>query len=597
MKSRYQDFVTKSCSAMSKIQKRLDVDEKWREHYIPPSFTAKEMTYGSVKSDSPVARLKTIEEVLQFCRPSKRLLIAAGAGMGKSMLSLDLTNKWRKDLPQMMDFKLVFLMPLRLMSNHTAPLERIICEDLKLMDVNAERELKRTLEYDSEGVLFLVDGYDELPPGQQQGTTINKLLAGDLAPDATVVVTTRPQRVGEITNRLRTSKYGTYVQLELEKLEDDLVKGYIVNVCVPGGSAEKKELVLDEIYKSVPPEVLRVPLLMTMTCLIWKWNQKTGVGGSAKKIYTESDVIGRMLGIYLSIQQEELEGGVDAPSFVSPSDDKIIPDVRRLFERVAEMCYHCIKRSEFVFSLETLKSFHLDLAKDIQALGFLEVEVDSEGAVVSARCLHTLIHEYCAADYITQYKNALNDLIAKFDKQPYSIASRIGFLTNTLVFAVGIKPDVLKEIASSRFHIPVVIPPSGGHRDLDISYEARLVHECSDVVIRDEFLSALSKAPLARPVPLHQAPEVNISAYVTLMECLGMPRCLELLKAVHQEHMELRTDGGLCKLQAVSGKRTVTDTLLLSCLPGLSLTETSGLLMHYASPELLLQSERLIGVR
>ncbi|XP_067140078.1 nucleotide-binding oligomerization domain-containing protein 2-like [Centruroides vittatus] len=143
----------------------------------------------------------SIEELFQNDRrfhPSKRILIQGESGSGKSTLLRKLALDWamQKD-GYLSHFTLVFLLQLKYM-------------DLDIDDALKDQILLKNFEEGYKGiiwdyirkhqheVLFLLDGFDEMPYEYKKTGTFDRLCKGVTIPEACVVITCRPHAMTEI---------------------------------------------------------------------------------------------------------------------------------------------------------------------------------------------------------------------------------------------------------------------------------------------------------------------------------------------------------------------------------------------------------------
>ena len=173
------------------------------------------------------------------------------------------------------------------------------------------------------------------------------------------------------------------------------------------------------------------------------------------------------------------------------------------------MCFESIKTKDVEFTSEILRRFRLHESKSLNQLGFLEITDDEEGKVLSARCIHNQLMEYCAAMHVADDSDALQYIQNIFTTERMS--ESLGFWQDTLIFSVGINHEVLSAISGSSFALRVSLDKEKDqHQCLDLSYEARLMQETDSMEAREQFCEALMKAPLE----LTRAKEVISCIYV-----------------------------------------------------------------------------------
>ena len=126
----------------------------------------------------------------------QRLILIEGApGIGKSTLAWELCRKWN-DFLCMRQFSLVILLRLR-----EKKVQRI--ESVSDLLYSYKKDDKQTLENkvsNNEGskILFILDGFDELPKNLQQEGFLFDLIGGRELPKSTVLVTSRPSATADL---------------------------------------------------------------------------------------------------------------------------------------------------------------------------------------------------------------------------------------------------------------------------------------------------------------------------------------------------------------------------------------------------------------
>ena len=157
---------------------------------------ADEFTRMSIKgeTDNIIQRKTpvTLEDILkpgEDGRPVQRVLVEGAPGAGKSRLAWEICQKWAK-LDSLKQYKLVVRVELR--GKRAQEAKRL--NDLFPLskDINIEKVLAAI--GDGEGVLIILDGFDELPDDQRtKGSMyIDLIKREELLPEATVLITSRP---------------------------------------------------------------------------------------------------------------------------------------------------------------------------------------------------------------------------------------------------------------------------------------------------------------------------------------------------------------------------------------------------------------------
>ncbi len=140
-----------------------------------------------------------IREVI--CPPDKFVLVEAAPGMGKSALSLELCRNW-DIFPNLQSFKLVLLLGLR----EPRVQKMSSLNDVFFHDDNSlcSSVVQNVLKDEGKDVLFIFDGYDEIPESLYESTDcfLCRLISGECLPRASRLVTSRPSVVYKLKPQL-----------------------------------------------------------------------------------------------------------------------------------------------------------------------------------------------------------------------------------------------------------------------------------------------------------------------------------------------------------------------------------------------------------
>ena len=175
------------------------------------------------------------------------------------------------------------------------------------------------------------------------------------------------------------------------------------------------------------------------------------------------------------------------------------------------------------------------------------------------------------------------------------VITKLAFHSNPLLFAVSLKHNLLTSIGYTDKEFPIVRVTHEGdgnvysnNLDLELSYQSRLFQECHDSSTKKEYMEQIKQYSLPdESLILTYRPKIQASAYISLVDALGLDGRLYLLKRAHQEAMTI--DGGHATLSAPEGSTTryITDTILISCLPVVDLIQTEKIVIQYCSLQVL----------
>ncbi len=180
-------FVNLECADVSKRLSRKEMEESWSE-----------IVQGKLDR-FPRERI-TMDQIASKVEGkfSKLVVIKGAPGGGKTTLSWELCRRWYNG-EVWTDYSLVVLLRLR---------DENVREAVELVDLfqcentDASKNVVATTiiqNHHGQGILFILEGLDELPPPLRQKNSIfMKLISGRLLPASTVLVTTRPWAVCDL---------------------------------------------------------------------------------------------------------------------------------------------------------------------------------------------------------------------------------------------------------------------------------------------------------------------------------------------------------------------------------------------------------------
>ena len=206
----------------------------------------------------------------------KRLLVRGKPGAGKSSTVSKLAYDWacnKQDSP-ISEYQLLFAITINEIETD-ADLIGII-QDQLLPEVSGEA-LRAYIQSNASSICVLFDGYDEAMRYFHQCEDVRNVLCSKWLADACVIVTSRPNKVGEFCQ-----KYASFTQVEVTGLSWDGRNRYVEkffrmsreckNDHDDKDTANKitSDSLFDNIHKSQRLyELSFVPIILSMLCLLW----------------------------------------------------------------------------------------------------------------------------------------------------------------------------------------------------------------------------------------------------------------------------------------------------------------------------------------
>ncbi len=312
---------------------------------------------------------------------ARRILVQGAPGVGKTTMALELCRRW-KDGELLQEYDLVILLRMRetrlraaqcisdLFYHHDPNLRDAVCSK-----VAASNGL---------GVLFIIEGFDELPEELQKSSIFAKLIKGTTLNNASVMVTTRPSASELASSTLPADCDVQHIEVVgfTRHQTDQYLEEMIPN---------KELLTSFRQYLSRFPyirDIMYVPLNCAIVVMVYKHNQgRRSLPKTQTELYTELTRI--LLLTYLSAQPEYK----DCKPALS-GIDRLPPHVLTQFEQLCKMAYDGIKRNQLIFEC---------LPSDVNTLGLFEAVPDMHNDhVESYSFLHLSLQEYLAAVHVSK---------------------------------------------------------------------------------------------------------------------------------------------------------------------------------------------------
>ena len=324
-------------------------------------------------------------------KPVNRVLVEGHAGIGKTILTLMLSEEWAmgKILQQ---FSCVLLLPLR---------EKKIASATSVLDLlkvhhNSERirtsVAEELEENEGEGVLIIADGWDELQDAQRsEDSFLYDLLFGNVLPSASVLLTSRPSASASL-HQLPSVKS----VVEIMGLNEENITEYIVSEFEK--DPEDASRLLQHLNSNpLLFSICNVPLNCAILCHLWR-TLKQELPSTLTELYTQI-----ILSVIFRDIQKKYPGCTKSKFF--KSFNSIPSELQSSWHRTCEFAFEALLKNQIIFSNEELAAFFpeaVDTDQELPCFGLLQSteKVILVGYSLSLHFLHLTFQEYLAAFHL-----------------------------------------------------------------------------------------------------------------------------------------------------------------------------------------------------
>ena len=373
---------------------KYKVGETSTEHIVNERILNFDKFFGTVINKSCL----TIEQVACSVKDGASypnvVLVIGAPGVGKTTFSWELCHRWAKG-ELLKDYSLVILLNLRDEGAREAKDLIDLFPYPKRSTSEAAAVMDEVLKINGKGVLFLLEGFDELPEAMRSKPSIYlDLINGKLFPFATVLVTSRPWAVGDLQ-----WKYPVRRIIEIVGFTGQQIDEYVVRY----SNGDHKLLTELRRYLSLNPPIhaaMYIPLNAVIVCELYKERRSSGrvIPSTMTELYT---IFSRNLLLrYLD------EGPQDPVRQLIKFED-LPPKIYQKFLALCELAYKgIVNKQQLVFS---------DLPDDFDSLGFMKSVQElhiSSGVSVSYNFLHLTMQEFLAAYHLSLHPECTQHLSA-----------------------------------------------------------------------------------------------------------------------------------------------------------------------------------------
>ena len=352
----------------------------------------KEVLHSIIQEGNVDRVLKTkvgikLNDIFEADEAARKVILIEGApGSGKTTLSWHICQKWASgELFQ--QFSLAVLVQLRdpAIQSAAAITDLLPCTDNTLV-----QEAMSEIQFQGgEGILFVMDGWDELATDVQQESAVRQLLQSSLAnpfPNSTIVVTCRSESSGQLQTVASS-------RIETMGFTSPDIKEYF-SECLKGDSQAVEKL--SEVVQQNPQieASCYLPLIAAIIVTIFLVTPNSKLPTTLHELFTA---------LVLTCILHHLQTRTQYKAILSLTSLDALPDTIQLsFDHLCQIAFSGIKRNKLSFSAEEA-GIHSDfdtlsLLQGIQSFQFgLSVGVSKAYSF-----LHLSVQELLAARHISK---------------------------------------------------------------------------------------------------------------------------------------------------------------------------------------------------
>ncbi len=357
-------------------------NRKINEEYI--GYTLK----GNIREILTDRELITTDKILDKQEPLF-VIIEGAPGMGKSTLAWELCTKW-EEFHHMKKYSLVILLRLRETGVQTMTCLSEIFPRIHIDTITLLRDIHQCL---GEGVLFVLDGFDELPLTLQQNGFLIDIMNKKIFPKCSIVVTTRSSASTTLLTYVNNSLVSSH--LEILGFTQQSIKKYAKSVFSSDSEMSNFKTATSSLKNPAINSLMYVPINAAIIVQILKVKNELPL--TLTELYTEI-----CLSIYNNHRLKHYKSKVTKLKDIPTEDCKH-------FDNLAKLAFENFENEQLIF--ETVPS-------DLDHFGFLnEISSLYGGEEKSFNFLHLTIQEFLAAYHIAHLPDQGVELFKSYSKR------------------------------------------------------------------------------------------------------------------------------------------------------------------------------------
>ena len=307
------------------------------------------------------------------------VLVEGAPGIGKSTFAWELCHQW-DEIPNLRKYDLILLVPLKETAVHQNP---TTWKNLILFKHPSVEAVKNHIESnDGAGVLWILDGFDELSPNDRDERSLNMdLITGKVLPASTVIVTSRSSAAGSLQGSGKIDRHLEILGFTTNTIID-YVKSYF---------RERNDMLLSFLICHVfqsnleLTKLMYIPLNAAIVCLMHEENYGRASFQTLTELYN---------GLTCALIKRHLEIEKIPQLFCERDIQEYLPsEFHPKFLNLLKMAYDGILTQKFVFTASL--DDHLGLMNVVSSSRF------GLSGEHSFYFLHSSLQEYLAALHCT----------------------------------------------------------------------------------------------------------------------------------------------------------------------------------------------------
>ena len=277
------------------------------------------------------------------------VLVEGAPGIGKSTFAWELCHQWNA-IPNLKKYDLILLVPLKEAAVRQNPKT---WKDLILFKHSSVEAVKNHIESnDGAGVLWILDGFDELSPNDREiGSLYMDLMNGIVLSASTVIVTSRSSVAGSLTISVRIDRHLELLGFTPEKITE-YVKTYFNE---SEGMCASFFRCYNLQNNTKLTQLMYIPLNAAIVCLLHEESH------GAASFQTMTDLYNRLI---CTLIKRHLGIRKQIPEVFCDINNYLPPEFRKQFQHLLNLAFAGIVHQAFVFSCD--ESFdHLGLMNSV----------------------------------------------------------------------------------------------------------------------------------------------------------------------------------------------------------------------------------------